>query len=175
MVVHVRHGPHCHDPDIGRQGTTRHGTQRYWCRACLDYERAFRCFSTDRWSAYARPIDPEQPAESAHSTRRRAGANTAMCAPGSSVSCVARCVWPTRQRCTIWGLASSSIALSLGSPSPTCSTPWTHLHQLALHPVALIEGMQRVIQTKRLRGVFPSSTWGTSGRVKVHYDLNRDN
>src|SRR5207253_10072863 len=57
-------------------------------------------------------------------------ANTSICGPGSSVSCVARFAFPKRRRCTIWSLVSSSIAMSLGSSSDMESTALKHFQKV---------------------------------------------
>src|SRR5262249_32734442 len=66
----------------------------------------------------------------ARTTPRKLRANTLICGPGSSGWCAARSVSPRRTTCTIWSLGCSSIAMNLGEPYETGSTPLRHLRIL---------------------------------------------
>src|SRR5437870_2487393 len=63
----------------------------------------------------------------ARTTPRKLRANTLIFGPGSSGWCAARSVSPRRTTCTIWSLGCSSIAMNLGEPYETGSTPLQHL------------------------------------------------
>src|SRR5438445_13882077 len=66
----------------------------------------------------------------ARTTPRKLRANTLIFGPGSSGWCAARSVSPRRTTCTIWSLGCSSIAMNLGEPYETGSTPLQHLPHL---------------------------------------------
>ena len=61
------------------------------------------------------------------SLRRPSRGNISSGGHASSVSSVAPCASRKRSRCTLWSLASSAIAMNLGSLSNTGSTPVKHL------------------------------------------------
>ena|SRR5881296_2982864 len=83
-------------------------------------------FYIDGWGAYERHIDPEKHTVGKEHTQKIESKHINL-PPGSNGSCVAPSVFPKRRRCTIWCLASSSIARNLGSSSDMESTALKHL------------------------------------------------
>ena len=83
-------------------------------------------YDTDGWGAYERHIDTEQHRVGKDNTQKIASKHMNL-RTGSRGECAPRSVSPRRTICTISSLGCSSIAMNLGEPYETGSTPLRHL------------------------------------------------